>query len=72
MMTSLRFEIEIACIPTGRLKFLVFLLLDVIKMCPKIKGESNPNEKLFLEEKEKSDKFIGESLNNIGQTIRKL
>ena len=38
MMTSLRFGIEIACIPTGRLKFLVFLLLDVIKMCPKIKG----------------------------------
>ena len=36
------------------------------------KGESNPNKKLFLEEKEKSDKFIGESLNNIGQTIRKL
>ena len=37
-----------------------------------LKGESNPNKKLFLEEKEKSDKFIGESLNNIGQTIRKL
>ena len=43
---------------------------DKIQDC--VKGESNPNEKLFLEEKEKSDKFIGESLNNIGQTIRKL
>ena len=38
------------------------------------KGESNPNKKLFLEEKEKSDKLIhvGKILNNVGHTIRKL